>query len=81
VQLKENVKGITLNYENSKVVNFTSLKDMILEDGPTVQVHNTKKIKRKHGGIVVLEPETKMYMVDFRKRWLMYNFDSLPYGY
>jgi len=39
------VKGITLNYENSKVVNFTTLRDMILENAPAVQVHNPRKIK------------------------------------
>jgi hypothetical protein len=52
------VKGIILNYENSKVVHFTSLRNMILEDAPPVHVHNTKKIKRKHGGLFVSEPET-----------------------
>jgi len=29
---------------------------MILEDSPPVHVHNPKKIKRKHGGIVMPEP-------------------------
>jgi hypothetical protein len=75
------VKGITLNYENSKVVNFTSLRNMILKDAPPVHVHNTKKIKRKHGGLVVSEPETKEYKDVFKKCRLMDNFDSLPYGY
>jgi len=74
------VKGITLNYENSKVVNFTALRDMILEDAPPVHVHNPK-IKRKHGDIVVSEPETKEYKVVFKKRRLMDSSDSLPYGY
>jgi len=37
------VKGITLNYENSKGVNFT-LRDMILENAPPVHVHNPRKI-------------------------------------
>jgi len=75
------VKGITLNYQNSKVVKFTSLRNMILEDAPPVHVHNAKKIKRKHGGVVVSEPETKEYKVVFKKRRLMDNFDSLPYGF
>jgi len=70
-----------LNYENSKVVNFTALKNMILEDAPPVHVHNPKKIKRKHGGIVVSEPETKEYKGVFKKHWLMNNLDSFPYGY
>ena len=73
------VKGSTLNYENSKVVNFTTLK-MILENTAPVHAHNPK-IKRKQGGVVVSEPETKEYKVVFKKRRLMDNFDSLPYGY
>jgi len=75
------VKGITLNYENSKVVNFTALKNMILEVAPPVHVYNPKKITRKHGAVLVSEPESKEYKVVFKKRWLMDNFDTLPYGY
>jgi hypothetical protein len=54
------VKVITLNYENSKVVNFTTLRMMILEDATPLHVHNPNKIKRKHGGVVVSESETKV---------------------
>jgi len=54
---------------------------MILEDAPPVHVHNSKKIKMKHGGIIVSESETKEYKVVFKKRRLMDNFDSLSYGY
>jgi malate synthase len=36
---------------------------VIQEDAAPVHVHNAKKIKRKHGGIVVLEPKTKEYKV------------------
>ena len=75
------VKGITLNYNNSKVVNFTSLRNMILEGDTPLHVHNPKKIKRKHCGVVVSEQETKEYKVVFKKRRLMHNFDSLPYGH
>jgi len=74
------VKGINLNYENSKVVNFTTLMDMILKYIAPVHVHNPKKIKRKHG-VVVSEPVTKKYRVVFKKRRLMDKFDSLPYGF
>jgi hypothetical protein len=75
------VKGKTLNYENSKVINFNSLRRMILEDGTPLHVHNPKKIKRKHGGVVVSEPESKEYKVVFKKRRLTNNFASFPYGY
>ena len=54
------VKGIIFNYENSKIVNFTTLRDMILKDTAAVHVLNPKMILRKHGG-VVSEPETKQY--------------------
>jgi len=33
-----NVKGITLNYENLKTLNFTALKGMILEDDTQLHV-------------------------------------------
>ena len=70
-----------MNYENSKVVNFTALRDMILENAAPVHVHNAKKIKRKQRGVVVSEAETKDYKVVSKKRRLMDDFDSLPYGY
>jgi hypothetical protein len=49
------VKAMTWNYENSKVVNFTALRHMILEDDTPLHVHSPKKIKRNHGGAVVSE--------------------------
>ena len=78
---KIKVNGKNLNYENSKVLNFFSLMNMILENAPPVHVHNPRKIKRKHGGVVGSEHETKEYKVVFKKRRLKDNFDSLPYGY
>jgi len=54
---------------------------MILEDALPVHVHNAKKIKRKHGGIVGSELKTKEFKVVFKKRRLIDNFDSLPYGF
>ena len=70
------VKGMTLNNDNSKVVIFNSLRNMILEDKTLLHVHNPRKIKRKHGGIVVSEPEKKEFKVVFKKRRFMDDFDS-----
>ena len=78
---RSKVKGITLNYDNSKVVNFTSLRNMILEDNSPLYVHNPRKIKRKHGGVFVSEPERKAYKFVFKKRRLLNDFESFPYGY
>jgi hypothetical protein len=69
-----------VNYENSKVINFTSLRHMILEDKTTLHVNNPKKIKRKHDGVVVSGPKSKEYKVVFNKLRLPNNFDSFPYG-
>jgi len=43
---KRKMKGIILNYKNSKVVNFTALRNMILEDAPPAHVHNSKNNKK-----------------------------------
>ena len=75
------MKGITLNYDNSKVVNFAKLRNMNLENASPVNVHNPRKIKRKHGGVVVSEPETKEYKFYFKKRRLLDNYESLSYCY
>jgi len=65
------VKGVTLNYANSKVVKVTTLRDMILENAPPVLVHNPRKIKRKHGGVVVSQPETKRVCVFCENKKMM----------
>jgi len=70
-----------MNYGNSKVVNFTTLRDMFLENTPTMHVHNPRKIKLKHDGVVVTEPEMQQYKFVFKNSRLMDNFDSSPYGY
>ena len=51
------VRGITLNYHASKLVNFEVIKTMILRQGESVvNVHTEHKIKRKRtaGGVVDL---------------------------
>jgi hypothetical protein len=65
VELQINVKGITLNYENSKVVNFTSLKRHDSGRRATCTCTQFKRFKRRHGGLVLAEPETKEYKVVF----------------
>ena len=74
-------KFITLNYENSKIVTFTNMRNMTLGNAPPMHVYNPPKIKPKHGGVVVSEPETKDRKIFFKKRRLRDNFDSLTFGY
>ena len=48
-----------MNYENSKVVNFTSLRRILLEDSTPLYVQNPKEIVKN--GVVVSELERKEY--------------------
>jgi hypothetical protein len=82
------VRGITLNYSASHLVNFGVIQKMILETKTppdTVTVHTEKKIKRKRGGNggsvhIVTEPEDKMYRVCFTKRQRLAENSSAPSG-
>lgn len=78
------VRGISLNFENSKKINFESIKNEILKEtdsGERIKVFNPKAIKRKRVAVVVSEPETKTYNIVFNKRRRVDNYDSIPYGY
>ena len=67
------VRGITLNYSASHLVEFERLKQMILRgtETDTVTVHAARKIKRKRcrdddgRNRIVNEPEDKIYRVSF----------------
>ena len=67
------VRGITLKYSASQLVNFESIRRMILigvgGETDTVTVHTDRKIKRKRGNggrvQIVTEIEDKTYRVLF----------------
>jgi len=87
-------RGITLNYVTSHLVNFGSIKDMILgTDAPDVMTVNTEReIKRRmrmcDGSgpssadmvTIVSEPEEKICRVSFHMRRRPDDFDSVPFG-
>ena len=83
------VRGITLNYSASQLVNFDVIRDMILKTGiPTpdvVTVHTDKKIKCKRGKDgrvqILSEAEDKIYRVSFFKRRRLHVNNSVPFGY
>ena len=83
------VRGITLNYSASQLVNFESIKhmDLIGDETDTVTVHTERKIKRKRGKNgngrlqIVKEPEDKTYRVSFFKRRRLQDNTSVPFGY
>jgi hypothetical protein len=79
------VRGITLNYSATRLVNFAKIKDMVLsKDDETVIVHTKNKIKHKKGsgGVnLISEPEDKTYRVSFLKPRRLNDNTSLPFGY
>jgi len=86
------MRGITQNYNASKLVNFERIKDIILRSGDepppetVINVHTDKEIKRKRmvvGGLVciVTEPEDKTYRISFFKRRRLDNHTFVPFGY
>ena len=83
------VRGITLKYSASQLVNFERLKQMILRgtETDTVTVHTARKIKRKRGKNgdgrirIETEPEDKTYRVSFLKRRRLHDNTSVPFGY
>ena len=78
-----------MNYSASQLVNFESIRRMILKgvggETDTVTVHTERKIKRKRGNggrvQIVTEPEDKAYKVLFLKRRRLHNNTSVPFGY
>jgi len=80
------VRGITLNYSASQLVNFSKMKDMILsvDENETVIVRtqNKIKLKRGRGGVsIISQPEEKTYRVSFLKRRRLNDNTSVPFGY
>jgi hypothetical protein len=81
------VRGITLNYNASHLVNLDVIRDMILKrkTEENVTVYKAKKIKRKRtgGGVVsiITKPEDKIYRISFFKRRRLHDETSVPFGY
>ncbi|KAK5650288.1 hypothetical protein RI129_001317 [Pyrocoelia pectoralis] len=76
------VKGITLNYKNSRIINFASMKDMVLSNSKdSLYVYNDRKIVRDKSFNVISRPESKQYRISYSKRRRIENFDTLPFGF
>ena len=79
------LRDITLNNTTFQIVNFETIRDMVLNGTQRdVVVHTAKKIKTKRdrdGPFVVSQPEDKCYNITFFKRRRIDGNDSLPFGY
>jgi hypothetical protein len=76
------VKGININYETSKLINFSTMKDLVLgtnADEGKIYVKSTA-FRRTQNREVITREETKAYRINSTKRKFEGN-SSLPYGY
>jgi len=77
------VRGFTLNYNNSKKINFESMKELVenLNFSTKIPVVNKHKIRRKNGFKIVSTLEEKNYGLVYDKRYLHDDYTTLPFGY
>ncbi|KAG5871116.1 hypothetical protein JTB14_036743 [Gonioctena quinquepunctata] len=75
------VKGFMLNYQASQLVNFDSMKRMILNtEEPSIPILS-KNIRRTATHEVVTKKDIKQYQPNSTKRKFLSNHDSVPYGF
>ena len=77
------IRGFSLNYKNSKLLNFDSLLDMVTgeETKELIQQQQQKITRQKQFHQIYNRPEEKHYRIVFDKRVLLDNYDSIPFGY
>ena len=78
------VRGITLNYTTSQIVNFETIREIVLNWTQRDVVHTAKNIKIKRdrdGPFVVSQPEDKRHNITFFKCRRIDGNDLLPFGY
>ena len=80
------VRGFSLNFSASKVVNLTAMKQCLqswvrVEDPPDLVTVNTMILRKKMEGIVYSQVMPKTYGMVYNKRILLDDYNTLPYGY
>jgi len=78
------VRGFTLNFSNSRLINFAAVKELVINESEQneITVTNPSKIcrdarKRK----LYNRKEEKKYKMVYTKRRLLPNLSTLPYGF
>ena len=80
------VRGFSLNYRNSQIVNFQSMKDTLFswkkKENPELITITTEICRHKYANPVVYTREVKKkYNVVYNKRRVLDDLTTLPYGY
>ena len=76
------VRGFSLNFKNSQLINFESIKSIVTEGASSITVTNPRKITRdakKH--IIYNRVENKEFNMVYTKRYILPDLDTLPFGY
>ncbi len=78
------VRGFTLHYTNSQLINFDTVKAIVTDPTSTqnITVTNPRKICReKRKRKLVNKKEEKSYQMVYTKRRRIDNYDTVPYGF
>lgn len=78
------VKGFTLNYKNSKNINFECIKTIIMNDPDNIipnPVIISDNIRNTCDHTVITRTESKTFNARFMKRRLIDTTVSIPYGF
>lgn len=77
------IRGFTLNHQNSQLLNFNSIKDIVLNSpNKEIVTVNPYKIKRDLKKVRILScKEEKKYTFTFDKRVIRDDFITYPYGH
>jgi len=81
------VRSITFNYKASQIMNFDTIKDLVLNGryNIIVTVRTDRKMNRKGGDSacvsIVTEPEDKTYKISFFKRRRRDDNTPVPFWY
>ncbi|GFW35962.1 uncharacterized protein TNCV_1927911 [Trichonephila clavipes] len=78
------IRGFTLNFQNSLVLNYESVKELVssMDASRFMTITNPRKITRdKKKRKVENKIESKTYIIVYNKRVIQDDFSTLPYGY
>ncbi|KAJ8914447.1 hypothetical protein NQ315_011388 [Exocentrus adspersus] len=75
------VKGISLNYDASQVINFDTIRSMVLSNDTEPVYIISNNIERTKHHEVISRTQTKMYRPNSRKRKFLQDHSSYPYGF
>ena len=77
------VRGFTLNYENSALINFETVKNLVQQNSrEKIMLPSRNRITRdKHVQKVVNRMEDRKYGLVYTKRRIVGEYNTLPYGY